>query len=57
MAAEWITFDILSSLRCYYIVIAMESDDDFESGEPVDRAGESILRLLQKAADTADQPT
>jgi ABC-type transporter Mla subunit MlaD len=33
----------------------MASDDDFESGEPIDRAGESILRLLQKAADTADQ--
>jgi hypothetical protein len=28
---------------------------DFESGNPVDEAGRSILRLLQRAADTADQ--
>jgi hypothetical protein len=36
-------------------VIDMASDDDFESGEPIDRAGESILLLLQKAAQTAEQ--
>jgi hypothetical protein len=28
---------------------------DLENGDPVDRAGRSILRLLEKAADTAEQ--
>ncbi len=32
----------------------MASDGNFESGDPLDRAGQSILRLLQKAAETAD---
>jgi molecular chaperone GrpE (heat shock protein) len=38
-----------------FCVIDMASDDDFESGEPIDRAGESVLLLLQKAAHTAEQ--
>jgi predicted nucleic acid-binding Zn-ribbon protein len=33
----------------------MASDGDFQNSEPVDKAGQSILRLLQKAADAADQ--
>jgi hypothetical protein len=33
----------------------MASGGDFESSDPVEAAGLSILRLLQKAADAADQ--
>jgi predicted nucleic acid-binding Zn-ribbon protein len=33
----------------------MASGSDFESSDPVEAAGLSILRLLQRAADTADQ--
>jgi predicted nucleic acid-binding Zn-ribbon protein len=33
----------------------MASGSDFGSGDPVEAAGLSILRLLQRAADTADQ--
>jgi hypothetical protein len=31
------------------------ASDDFEHGDPVDRTGQSILRLLDRAADAADQ--
>jgi hypothetical protein len=33
----------------------MASGSDFESSDPVEAAGLSILRLLQRAADAADQ--
>jgi hypothetical protein len=33
----------------------MTSDSDSENGELVDKAGQSILRLLHKAGDSADQ--
>jgi predicted nucleic acid-binding Zn-ribbon protein len=33
----------------------MASGSDFESTDPLEAAGLSILRLLQRAADTADQ--
>jgi cell division septum initiation protein DivIVA len=33
----------------------MASGGDFESSDPVEEAGLSILSLLQRAADTADQ--
>jgi hypothetical protein len=33
----------------------MVSSDDVEKSDPLDRAGQSILRLLQQAADAADQ--
>jgi uncharacterized NAD(P)/FAD-binding protein YdhS len=33
----------------------MASGSDFESSDPVEAAGLSILRLLQRAAETADQ--
>jgi hypothetical protein len=33
----------------------MVSGRDFESSDPVEAAGLSVLRLLQRAADTADQ--
>jgi chromosome segregation ATPase len=35
----------------------MNSGDDSKNIEPVDQAGQSILDLLHKAADTADQNT
>ena len=35
----------------------MDSGDDSKNIEPVDQAGQSILDLLHKAADTADQNT
>jgi rare lipoprotein A (peptidoglycan hydrolase) len=33
----------------------MSSGSDFESDDPLERAGQSILRRLQQAADAADQ--
>jgi hypothetical protein len=33
----------------------MVSGSDAEDGDPLDRAGQSILRLLQKAGDATDQ--
>jgi hypothetical protein len=33
----------------------MASDDEFDGGNLVDKAGQSILRLLQQAADAAEQ--
>jgi hypothetical protein len=33
----------------------MSSGGNFESGDPLERAGQSILRRLQQVADAADQ--
>jgi hypothetical protein len=41
--------------RAVAVCARMTRDSDFKNSELVDKAGQSILRLLDKAADAADQ--